>query len=434
MDLFEYQREKNLEKESPLSSRIRPKILQDFIGQEHIIGKDTFLYRCIKIDKFTNMIFYGPSGTGKTSLANIISQNTKNNFVKLNGIYSGIKELKEIIDDAKDIIATNNKRTIVFIDEIHRFNKSQQDVLLPYMEDGTIILIGATTENPFFEINKSIISRSNILEFYPLSPDDIKKGILKSINSEDGLSIINVDIDNDALDFLSIISNGDLRIALNAIELASMTTDPNENNKIFITKSIIEQCVQKKAISYDKNGNGHYDIISAFIKSIRGSDPNGALFYLAVMLEAGEDIKFIARRIIISAAEDIGNADPQALTLAVSAANAIQFVGMPEARIILAQAVTYIASAPKSNASYLGINKALEDIKSKSFKTIPPYLKSEYNKISDISTYKYPHNYKNHYVNQQYLPDEFKNQKYYIPTENGKEKELKEYLESLKNE
>lgn len=438
MDLFEYQSQKILKKEAPLANRLRPKSLEDFIGQEHIVGKDTLLYRAIKADKISSLILYGPSGTGKTTLAKIISNTTKGIFLQINATMSGVKDIKELVDKAKSNIALSAKKTILFVDEIHRFNKSQQDTLLPYVEDGTIILIGATTENPYFEVNRALISRSIIFKLEPLSIDNIKKIIKKAIEDEEnGLGHFNIKIDEDALDFISSICNGDARVALNAIELAGLTTKKSSDNIIHINMQIAEQCIQKRAINYDKNGDNHYDTISAFIKSMRGSDPNAAVYYLAKMLYAGEDPKFIARRIIICASEDVGNADPRALQVAVSAFQATEMIGMPECRIILSQAVCYVASAPKSNSSYMAINKAMNDVENIKIKQIPPYLKdAHYNGATNLGNgigYKYAHNYEKNYVKQQYLPDEIKNNIYYKPSNNGYEKNIKKWLEFLKD-
>ncbi|MFR4986211.1 MAG: replication-associated recombination protein A [Lachnospirales bacterium] len=438
MDLFEYQSQKILKKEAPLANRLRPKSLENFIGQEHIVGKDTLLYRAIKADKISSLILYGPSGTGKTTLAKIISNTTKGIFLQINATTSGVKDIKELVDKAKSNLALSSKKTILFVDEIHRFNKSQQDTLLPYVEDGTIILIGATTENPYFEVNRALISRSIIFKLEPLSSSNIKKIIKRAIeDKENGLGHFNIRIDEDALDFISSICNGDARVALNAIELAGLTTKKSSDNIIHINMQIAEQCIQKRAINYDKNGDNHYDTISAFIKSMRGSDPNAAVYYLAKMLYAGEDPKFIARRIIICASEDVGNADPRALQVAVSAFQATEMIGMPECRIILSQAVCYVASAPKSNSSYMAINKAMSDVENIKIKQIPPYLKdTHYNGATNLGNgigYKYAHNYEKNYVKQQYLPDEIKNNIYYKPSNNGYEKNIKKWLEFLKD-
>jgi len=436
MDLFEYTRVQNLKKEAPLASRMRPETLEEFAGQKHIIGENKLLYRAIKADKLSSIILYGPPGTGKTTLAKIIANTTKSEFVQLNATTAGTKDIKETIEQAKNLISFNSKRTILFIDEIHRFNKSQQDTLLPYVEDGTIIFIGATTENPYFEVNKALISRSTIFELELLSKEDIKGLISKALKDNvKGLGSFNADISQEALEFLADMSNGDARTALNSIELAVLTTDRSKDNIIHIDLKTAQECIQKRALNYDKDGDSHYDTISAFIKSMRGSDPDAALYYLAKMLYAGEDAKFIARRIVILASEDIGNADSRALQVAVAAAQAVDFIGMPESRIILAQAVTYMACAPKSNSAIVGIDRAFEDVKNIQIKTIPPYLKdAHYSGSKDLGHmgYKYAHDYPNHYVKQQYLPDELIGRQYYEPSENGAEKRIKEFLEKLR--
>ena len=438
MDLFEYNRQQNMKKESPLASRLRPRTIEEFCGQEHIVGEGRLLYRAIKADRISSIIFYGPPGTGKTTLARVIANSTKSEFTQLNATTSGVKDIKEVVESAKDRFGMTGKRTILFIDEIHRFNKSQQDSLLPYVEDGTIILIGATTENPYFEVNKALVSRSIIFELKPLSKENIKTIIKRGISDEErGMGIYNGSITEDALDFIADVSNGDARTALNAIELAILTTPKNDEGKIIIDLDIAQECIQKRALNYDKDGDNHYDTISAFIKSMRGSDPDASLYYLAKILYAGEDPKFIARRVVICASEDVGNADPHALQVAVSAFQAVNLIGMPESRIILAQAVTYIACAPKSNASYLGIDMALEDVKNIQIKTIPPYLKdAHYSGAKDLghTGYKYAHDYEGHYVKQQYLPDELVGKVYYEPTDNGVEKRIKEALKRLRGQ
>lgn len=444
MDLFQISAEINMKKSAPLADRMRPNTLEEFIGQEHIIGEGKLLYRGIIADKLSSVIFYGPPGTGKTTLARIIANSTKKNFEQLNAVTSGIKDIREVIDRSKEILGMYNKRTILFIDEIHRFNKSQQDALLPYVENGTLILIGATTENPFFEVNKALISRSMVFKLEPLNNKHIRTILDKAINDRDkGLGEFNIKIDDDAFEHLIRVSSGDARIALNGLELGVLTTPPDAKGAIKITLNVIEECIQKRAIRYEKNGDEHYDIISAFIKSMRGSDPDATLYWLAKMIYAGEDPKFIARRIIICASEDVGNADPQALTLAVSAFQAVNTIGMPEGRIPLAQAAIYVACAPKSNASYLGINKALEDIEKGKMGQVPNYLRdSTSKKMEDkyilnpeqvSKEYLYPHNYPDAYVKQQYLPDEFMDVKYYNPTENGYEKIIKERLNKFHN-
>lgn len=438
MDLFEYTANKSLEKMAPLADRIRPTNLEEYVGQEHIIGKGKLLYRAISADKISSIILYGPPGTGKTTLARIIANTTKMIFTQLNAVTSGIKDIREVTAEAKEQLGMYNKRTILFIDEIHRFNKSQQDALLPFVENGTLILIGATTENPYFEVNKALISRSMLFKLESLTDQDIKKILLNSLKDRDrGLGNFNVSVDEDALEHLVNISNGDARIGLNGLELAVLTTDSDNEGKINLNMNIIEECVQQRAIKYEKNGDEHFDTVSAFIKSMRGSDPDATLYWLAKMIYAGEDPKFIARRIIISASEDVGNADPDALSVATAAFEAINFIGMPEGRIILAQAAVYMATAPKSNASYSGINKAIEDIKNIKTGSVPNHLKdSHYSGASNLGhgkNYLYPHSYEKGYVKQQYLPDNMVGARYYEPTENGYEKGIKERLDRFRD-
>lgn len=437
MDLFEYNRNNQLKKDAPLAARLRPTTLDEFVGQEHIIGKDKLLYRAILADKLSSIILYGPPGTGKTTLAKIIANTTKSDFKQINATTAGIKEIKETVDTAKTNLGMTGKKTILFVDEIHRFNKSQQDALLPHVEEGVVILIGATTENPYFEVNKALVSRSIIFELKQLSIDNIKDIIKRALTDEEkGMGVFNATITDEAVNFLADLANGDARAALNAIELAVLTTEKNKDGKIIIDLNIAEECIQKRSLNYDKDGDNHYDTISAFIKSMRGSDPDAALYYLAKMIYAGEDPKFIARRIVICASEDVGNADPHALQVAVAAAQATDFIGLPECRIILAQAVTYISCAPKSNASYLGIDMALNDVKNIQIKTVPPHLRdAHYHGAKDIGHgigYKYAHDYPGHYVKQQYLPDELVGKVYYAPTENGIEKKISESLKRLR--
>lgn len=420
MDLFEYMKNTKLEKDSPLAARLRPTKLDEVVGQEHIIGKDKLLYRAIKADKLSSIILYGPPGTGKTSLAKVIASTTSSNFVQVNATTSGKKDLQEVMEQAKNLLGMYSKKTILFIDEIHRFNKAQQDYLLPFVEDGTIVLIGATTENPYFEVNGALVSRSRIFELKQLNKNDIKQLLIRAATDEEkGMGIYNVEFDEDALDFIADMANGDARAALSAFELGVLTTDRSEDDKIHITLSVAEECIQRRAIYYDKNADNHYDTISAFIKSMRGSDPDAAVYYLAKMLYAGEDIKFIARRIIICASEDVGNADPQAIQVAVAAANAVSMIGMPESQIILSQAVTYIASAPKSNACCNAIFKAMDTVRSTQVLSVPPHLKDAHysgaGKLGNGLGYKYPHDYEGHYVEQQYLPDELLGMKFYTP-------------------
>ena len=377
MDLFEYARELNKDKESPLAGRMRPATLDEVVGQEHIIGKDKLLYRAIKADKISSIIFYGPPGTGKTTLAKVIANTTKANFVQMNATTSGKKDMQEAVADAKESLGMYQKKTILFIDEIHRFNKAQQDYLLPFVEDGTIILIGATTENPYFEVNQALISRSNVFELHSLDKEDIKKLIVRAItDDEKGMGIYGATITDDALDFLSDMAEGDARSALNAIELGILTTEPAEDGKIHIDIDVAQECIQRRVTKYDKDGDNHYDVISAFIKSMRGS----AIYYLARMIDAGESVTFIARRIMICASEDVGNADPQALQVAVAASQAVERIGMPEARIILAQAVTYVASAPKSNAAYMAVDQALESVRNHKIGAVPNHLRDAHYK------------------------------------------------------
>ena len=436
MDLFDYVREKNMEQESPLASRLRPTTLDEVVGQQHIIGKDKLLYRAIKADKLSSLIFYGPPGTGKTTLAKVIANTTSAEFKQLNATIAGKKDMETVVNAAKELRGMYQKKTILFIDEIHRFNKGQQDFLLPFVEDGTIILIGATTENPYFEVNQALISRSSVFELRPLDMEDIKTLIERAVyDTSKGMGSYNAVIDADALDFLADVSGGDARSALNAVELGILTTDRSKDGKIHLTLEVASECIQKRVVRYDKTGDNHYDTISAFIKSIRGSDPDAAVYYLAKMLNAGEDIKFIARRIMISASEDVGNADPMALNVAVSAAQAVERIGMPEAQIILAQAVTYLASAPKSNAAYMAILAANSSVKNKRT-TVPAHLQDAHYKgsanLGHGVGYLYAHDYPNHYVKQQYLPDEVMDERFYVPTENGYEKKMKNWLEYLK--
>ncbi|MBQ4559310.1 MAG: replication-associated recombination protein A [Tyzzerella sp.] len=437
MDLFDYMREQNSDKESPLASRLRPTCLEEVVGQQHIIGKDKLLYRAIKADKLGSLIFYGPPGTGKTTLAKVIANTTSAEFKQINATIAGKKDMEEVVQQAKNNMGMYGKKTILFVDEIHRFNKGQQDYLLPFVEDGTLILIGATTENPYFEVNGALISRSSVFELKPLDKEDIKTLLRRAVHdNEKGMGSYHADITDEALEFLADISGGDARNALNAIELGVLTTERSEDGKIHITIDVAQECIQKRVVRYDKTGDNHYDTISAFIKSMRGSDPDAAVYYLAKMLYAGEDIKFIARRMMICASEDVGNADPNALTVAVSASQAIERIGMPEAQIILAQAATYIASAPKSNASYLSIATAMDSVKSQKT-TIPAHLQDAHYKgsaqLGHGIGYKYAHDYPEHYVKQQYLPDEIRDAKFYEPTEIGYEKGIKERLERLRN-
>ncbi len=439
MDLFDYMRENTMKNESPLASRLRPSTLDEVVGQQHIIGKDKLLYRAIKADKISSIIFYGPPGTGKTTLAKVIANTTSAEFKQINATVAGKKDMEDVITAAKNNMGMYGKKTILFVDEIHRFNKGQQDYLLPYVEDGTIILIGATTENPYFEVNGALISRSVIFELKPLSKEDIKTLINRAVYDKDkGMGAFNAHIDEDALEFLADISNGDARNALNAVELGILTTKASADGIIHITLEIAQECIQKRVIKYDKTGDNHYDTVSAFIKSMRGSDPDAAVYYLARMLYAGEDVKFIARRMMICASEDVGNADPQALQVAVSAAQAVERIGMPEARIILAQAVIYIATAPKSNAAIMAIDKAMETVKDQTTAPVPSHLQDAHyksaGKLGHGIGYKYSHDYPNHYVRQQYLPDTLVGTQFYEPTDMGYEKNIKEHMRRIQSE
>lgn len=428
-----------MKNESPLASRLRPSTLDEVVGQQHIIGKDKLLYRAIKADKISSIIFYGPPGTGKTTLAKVIANTTSAEFKQINATVAGKKDMEDVITAAKNNMGMYGKKTILFVDEIHRFNKGQQDYLLPYVEDGTIILIGATTENPYFEVNGALISRSVIFELKPLSKEDIKTLINRAVYDKDkGMGAFNAHIDDDALEFLADISNGDARNALNAVELGILTTKASADGIIHITLEIAQECIQKRVIKYDKTGDNHYDTVSAFIKSMRGSDPDAAVYYLARMLYAGEDVKFIARRMMICASEDVGNADPQALQVAVSAAQAVERIGMPEARIILAQAVIYIATAPKSNAAIMAIDKAMETVKDQTTAPVPSHLQDAHyksaGKLGHGIGYKYSHDYPNHYVRQQYLPDTLVGTQFYEPTDMGYEKNIKEHMRRIQSE
>lgn len=437
MDLFDYMKAAALEKEAPLAVRMRPKTLEDVVGQEHILAKDKLLYRAIKADRIRSIIFYGPPGTGKTSLAMVIAGTTRSGFLQMNATVAGKKDIMEVVDQAKHELSFSGRRTILFIDEIHRFNKAQQDALLPYVEDGTVILIGATTENPYFEVNKALVSRSQIFLLEKLKAPDIEKLLRRAAAEDERLAAQKVTLTDEAVRFLAEMADGDARTALNALELGAMTTAADDRGRIIIDLAVAEECIQRRAIRYDKDGDEHYDIISAFIKSMRGSDADAAVYYLARMLYAGEDPKFIVRRVIICAAEDVGNADPRALEVAVAAARAVEFVGMPEARIILSQAVCYVAAAPKSNAAYLAVDQALQDVKNVTISSIPIYLKdAHYAGAKDLghSGYLYAHDYPHHYVRQQYLPDELAGRRYYQPTQQGYERKISEWLEYLKKE
>lgn len=437
MDLFDYMRMERKKQESPLAVRMRPRTLDEVVGQSHIIGKDRLLYRAIKADKISSLIFYGPPGTGKTTLARVIANTTSAQFVQMNATTSGKKDMEQAVSQAKDMLGMYGKRTILFIDEIHRFNKAQQDYLLPFVEDGTVILIGATTENPYFEVNGALLSRSKIFHLEPLSAEEIAGLIRKAVTDEErGMGAYGAAITEEAVSFIARMAGGDARAALNAVELGVITTEPNADGKILIDLDVAQECIQRKAVHYDKSGDNHYDVISAFIKSMRGTDPDAAVFYLARMLDAGEDPKFIARRIMICASEDVGNADPQALQVAVAAFLAVERVGLPEGRIILSQAASYVASAPKSNACVMAIDKAQEMVRRADAGQVPPHLRdAHYGGARDLGHgigYKYAHDYPENYVRQQYLPDAIREERFYIPTENGYEKQIRNHLEHLR--
>ena len=439
MDLFTYMRSANMEKESPLAARIRPTTLEEVVGQQHIIGKDKLLYRAIKADKISSIILTGPPGTGKTTLARVIANTTSAEFTQINATVAGKKDMEEVVKAAKDTLGMYGKRTILFIDEIHRFNKGQQDYLLPFVEDGTIILIGATTENPYFEVNSALISRSVIFELKPLSREDIKELLRRAVyDTEKGMGAYDAVIEEDAMEFLADLSGGDARHALNAIELGVMTTNRSEDGKIHITLEVAQECIQKRAVRYDKTGDNHYDTVSAFIKSMRGSDPDAAVYYLARMLYAGESVTFIARRIMICASEDVGIADPNALTVAVNASLAVERVGMPEAQIILSQAVLYVACAPKSNACVKAIGEAMKTVEETGNLPIPTHLQDAHYKgaakLGHGTGYLYAHDYPNHYVKQQYLPYELSGREFYHPSGNGYEIKVKEHMKRIKNQ
>ncbi len=439
MDLFEYMRSANMEKESPLAARLRPTTLDEVVGQQHIIGKDKLLYRAIQADKLSSIIFYGPPGTGKTTLAKVIANTTSAEFTQINATVAGKKDMEEVVKAAKDTQGMYGKKTILFIDEIHRFNKGQQDYLLPFVEDGTLILIGATTENPYFEVNSALISRSIIFELKPLSREDIKELLKRAVyDKEKGMGAYDAVLEEDAMEFLADLAGGDARHALNAIELGIMTTQRSEDGKIHITLDVAQECIQKRAVRYDKTGDNHYDTVSAFIKSMRGSDPDAAVYYLARMLYAGESVTFIARRIMICAAEDVGIADPQALVVATNASLAVERIGMPEAQIILSEAAMYVASAPKSNACVCAIEEAMQTVEETGNLPIPTHLQDAHYKgaakLGHGTGYLYAHDYPNHYVRQQYLPYELSGKEFYHPSGNGYEVKIKEHMKRIKKE
>lgn len=438
MDLFDYMREKDMEQESPLASRLRPRTLDEVVGQQHIVGKDKLLYRAIQADQLGSIIFYGPPGTGKTTLAKVIANTTRADFRQINATVAGKKDMEDVVKAAKDNLGMYGKKTILFVDEIHRFNKGQQDYLLPFVEDGTLILIGATTENPYFEVNGALLSRSRIFELKPLENGDIKELLRRAVyDQERGMGIYHAVLEEEAADFLADAANGDARAALNAVELGILTTPKGEDGRIHLNLAVAQECIQKRAVRYDKNGDNHYDTVSAFIKSMRGSDPDAAVYYLARMIYAGEDIKFIARRIMICASEDVGNADPQALTVAVSAAQAAERIGLPEASIILSQAVTYVATAPKSNAACVAIDRAMETVRTKRAMPVPVHLQDRHyggaQKLGHGEGYQYAHDFPKHYVRQQYLPDGMEGTVFYEPSDNGYEQNIRAHMEWLKS-
>ena len=437
MDIFEFAKEQKMKKEAPLAVKMRPRTLLEVVGQEDMLGEGKMLRRAIEADRIGSLIFYGPPGCGKTTLAKVIANTTKAEFKQLNATISGKKDMEEVVNEAKKELTFSGKKTILFIDEIHRVNKAQQDFLLPFVEDGTVILIGATTENPFFEVNKALVSRSNIFRLSPLSTENVKKLIEIAVHDEDrGLGAMNAEIDDDALEFLSDIAGGDARVALNAVELAVMTTKRNDEGKIRITLDIAGECVQKRTLKYDKDGDNHYDTISAFIKSMRGSDPDAAEYYLVRMLEAGESVTFIARRMMILASEDIGNADPMALVVATNASLAVERVGLPEAELILSQAAIYLACAPKSNSVTMALDEAHKAVSDGGNQPIPSHLRdAHYPGAAELGhgvDYKYPHNYENHYVKEQYLPYELKDLNFYKPGDLGYENKIKEHFKKIK--
>lgn len=439
MDLFDYMREKQQENDAPLASRLRPRALNEVVGQQHIIGKNTLLYRAIAADQLGSIILYGPPGTGKTTLAKVIANTTKGNFTQINATGAGKKDMEAVVSEAKNALGMYGTKTILFIDEIHRFNKGQQDYLLPFVEDGTLILIGATTENPYFEVNGALISRSIIFELKPIPAEAVKELLRKAVYDRDrGMGSYNAVIEEEALDFLAQLSGGDARHALNAIELGIMTTQRSQDGQIHITLEVAQECIQKRVMRYDKNGDNHYDTISAFIKSMRGSDPDAAVYYLARMLYAGESVTFIARRIMICASEDVGNADPMALVVAANASLAVERVGMPEAQIILAQAVSYVACAPKSNAASGGIFAAMQEVEQSGNLPIPTHLQDAHYKgaakLGHGTGYKYAHDYPNHYVEQQYLPYELSGREFYCPSGNGYEQKIREHMKRIRRE
>lgn len=439
MDLFSQENNDQLQREAPLAARMRPRTLDEFYGQEHVVGEGRLLRRAIEADRLTSMVFYGPPGTGKTTLAEIIAKTTESHCERLNAVTAGVADIRRVIEEAKERLKFYQRKTLLFIDEIHRFNKSQQDALLPAVESGTILLIGATTENPLYEVNAPLISRSMIFRLNPLQPEHLRQIVLKALDdAERGLADYRPKLETAALEHLVSIADGDARMVLNALELAVITTKPEaETGERLITLDIIRDCIQQRPVTYDKNGQAHYDTISAFIKSMRGSDPDAAVYYMARMITAGEDPKFIARRMVIQAAEDVGNADPQALLVAMAAARAVEMIGLPEAQIPMAQAAIYIATAPKSNAVKLAIHGAMADIQNLENNLVPSHLRDSSHSAAtkvfgDGAGYKYPHDYPDGYVPQNYLPANMQDKQYYCPTNRGHEQRITEYLRSLK--
>ncbi|HHY37315.1 MAG TPA: AAA family ATPase [Clostridia bacterium] len=428
-DLFEFARKKDTLENAPLAVRMRPRTLEEFVGQEEIVGKGRLLRRAIETDQLSSLIFYGPTGCGKTTLARVVAETTKAHFVELNAVTAGVSDIRRVIEEAKERRALYGQKTILFIDEIHRFNKAQQDALVPYVEDGTVILIGATTENPYFEVNRPIVSRSRVFRLNPLTDDQVRVIVERALSDvERGLGGFKAKVDREALDHIVRVAAGDARSALNAIEMAVLTTPPGQDGTIHVTLEVAEESIQRRAVQYDRDGDIHYDTISAFIKSVRGSDPDAALYWLARMIYAGEDPAFIARRMIILAAEDIGLADPNALVVASAAAYAVDFIGMPEGRIPLAEACIYLAMAPKSNSAYMAIEKALKDVEERRPGEVPIHLRDasykDAKRLGHGVGYKYPHAYPGHYVLQDYLPAHLKGVKYYEPSDQGVEKDL----------
>ena len=435
MDMFEYMRQQNMEQESPLAKRMRPTSLEEVVGQEHIIGKDKLLYRAIKADKLGSIILYGPPGTGKTTLAMVIAHSTSAVFTQINATTAGKKDMEQVIEQAKNTMGMYQKKTILFVDEIHRFNKAQQDYLLPFVEDGTVVLIGATTENPYFEVNGALLSRSNVFQLKPLRKEDIRELIHRAVyDKKKGMGAYEAEIDEDAENFLADMAEGDARSALNAIELGILTTDRQADGRIHITLPVAEECIQRRSLKYDKDGDNHYDTISAFIKSMRGSDPDAAVYYLAKMLYSGESVTFVARRIMICASEDVGNADPQAIQVATACAQAVERVGMPEAQIILAHAAIYVACAPKSNSVNNAIAAAMQTVKERQTGVVPVHLRDAHyggaGKLGHVG-YQYAHDFPNHYVEQQYLPDELQGTRFYEPGTLGYEQNIRAYFEQI---